>query len=276
MSKQPDINYEVINSPYKKRTDNVEPVHIKAWIRGVALEDEARQQLVNLTTLPFIYKHVAVMPDAHMGKGSTIGSVIPTKNAIIPASVGVDLGCGMMAVRTSLTAQDLPDDLSKLRLAIERSVPHGRTNNGARGDRGAWGDLSGGTSVKKSVESAWSLLLPGFKQILESHPKIDNGHVNSLSHLGTLGTGNHFIEICLDEADNVWVMLHSGSRGVGNRIGTYFIELAKKEMEKQGVRLIDTDLAYLKEGSKYFDDYFHAVSWAQKFAFSNREIMMAN
>ncbi len=238
---------------------------IKAWIKGVSLEAGARQQLLNLATLPFIYSHIAVMPDAHSGRGSTIGSVIPTLGAIIPAAVGVDLGCGMMAVRTTLNAAQLPDNLRPLRNAIEKAVPVGF---------GKWDKLSSSDPVYDSVTSGWAQLRDGWSKILERHPDVDNGHVNHHVHLGTLGTGNHFIEICLDDSDNVWLMLHSGSRGVGNRIGTYFIELAKEDMRKHMINLPDEDLSYLEEGTDYFADYLHAVSWAQEFALLNRIIMM--
>ncbi len=241
-------------------------VHIKSWTNGVPFEDAARAQLVNIATLPFIHKWVAAMPDVHHGKGATVGSVIPTVGAIIPAAVGVDIGCGMMAVRTSLGANDLPDDLKGLRAAIEAAVPHGRTDNGGPNDRGAWHDLPAAQA------EAWETLRPGYEAIVAAHPKIGRGvHVQ---HLGTLGTGNHFIEVCLDESDRVWVMLHSGSRGVGNRIGSYFIELAKREMRRWFVNLPDQDLAYLPEGTEHFVHYVRAVSWAQTYATMNRELMM--
>jgi tRNA-splicing ligase RtcB len=241
-------------------------VHIKSWTNGVPFEDAARAQLVNIAKLPFIHKHVAAMPDVHHGKGATVGSVIPTVGAIIPAAVGVDIGCGMMAVRTSLSANDLPDDLKGLRSAIEAAVPHGRTDNGGPNDRGAWHDLPAAQA------EAWETLRPGYAAIIADHPKLDRGaHV---THLGTLGTGNHFIEVCLDESDRVWVMLHSGSRGVGNRIGSYFIELAKREMRRWFVNLPDADLAYLPEGTEHFVQYVRAVSWAQNYATLNRELMM--
>jgi len=208
------------------------------------------------------------MPDVHVGKGSTIGSVIPTIGAIIPASVGVDIGCGMMATRTSLLASDLPDDLFDLRCAIEEAVPHGRSVKRGRRDKGSWGD-----PPEKSLK-AWQELEVGFKRITDVTPKIKN--TNNLNHLGTLGTGNHFIEVCLDQEDRVWIMLHSGSRGVGNRIGTHYIELAKKDMERQMIHLPDKDLAYFSEGSELFNDYVFAVGWAQDFARMNREIMMSH
>lgn len=190
---------------------------VKAWIDGVQLEDAARAQLINVASLPFIHKHVAAMPDVHWGMGATVGSVIATKGAVIPAAVGVDIGCGMMAVRTTLRACDLPDSLRELRNAIEAAVPHGRTNNGGPGDRGAWGD-----KMPEAAEDAWLNLLARFATIMEKHPKA--APYNNMAHMGTLGTGNHFIEICLDEESRVWAMLHSGSRGPGNKFGTYFIE----------------------------------------------------
>lgn len=239
---------------------------IKAWTRGVPVEDAAKQQLLNIATLPFIYRWIAVMPDVHLGKGATVGSVIPTTKAIIPAAVGVDIGCGMMAVRTSLHANDLPDDLHAVRTAIETAVPHGRTDHGGANDRGAW------KSPPTGALDAWSKLEPKYNEIVAKHPRLGRG--NDLRHLGTLGTGNHFIEVCLDEAQNVWVVLHSGSRGVGNRIGQFFIELAKQDMRKFMINLPDEDLAYLPEGTEHFNDYVKAVHWAQSYAMTNRELMM--
>ncbi|MCH7633987.1 MAG: RtcB family protein [Proteobacteria bacterium] len=241
---------------------------IKAWTKGVQVEDVAADQLRNMANLPFIHKHIAVMPDVHWGMGATIGSVIPTKGAIIPAAVGVDIGCGMMAVQTDFPASRLPDNLKELRGAIERAVPHGRTHHGGANDRGAWHD------VPDRIGRAWSSteLEARYDIITEKHPKALSR--NNVRHLGTLGTGNHFIEVCLDEDDLVWVMLHSGSRGCGNRIGTYFIQRAKKEMERGFIQLPDMNLAYLTEGSELFRDYVEAVGWAQDFAAENRVQMM--
>ncbi len=241
-------------------------VPIKAWTKGVPLEDQARAQLLNVAQLPFIFKWVAAMPDVHWGIGATVGSVIPTKGAIIPAAVGVDIGCGMMAVQTDLNARDLPDNLKPIRSAIEKAVPHGRTNHGGKGDVGGW------QQIPARNAEVWQSLKPRYDAILEKHPKLDRG--NHANHLGTLGTGNHFIEVCLDEADNVWFMLHSGSRGVGNRMGSYFIELARKDMQKFFINLPDKDLAYFSEGTEHFDDYVEAVEWAQDFARFNRDLMM--
>jgi len=251
-------NYDLIEA------ENAVP--IKAWTKGVAIEAEAEKQLRNVARLPFIYKWVAAMPDVHWGIGATVGSVIPTKGAIIPAAVGVDIGCGMMAVQTTLTANQLPDNLRGIRTAIERAIPHGRTDNGGRKDKGAWRELP-----KRQI-GVWRQLQNGYKAIIDKYPKLDRG--NDVNHLGTLGTGNHFIEVCLDENDQVWFMLHSGSRGVGNRIGMFFIEMAKNDMRQHIKNLPDKDLAYFQEGSEHFEDYFDAVSWAQEFALYNRKLMM--
>ncbi len=237
---------------------------IKLWTQGVPVEDEARQQLMNTARLPFIFRHLAVMPDVHLGKGSTIGSVIPTVGAIIPAAVGVDIGCGMIAARTSLLAADLPDNLHGLRSAIEKAVPHGKTFG--RHDQGAWNE------VPAHADQAWKGLARRFRAITDKYPRLEK--TNNRNHLGTLGTGNHFIEVCLDEAGRVWFMLHSGSRGVGNAIGCLFIELAQADMRQHLANLPDKDLAYFEEGSRHFDDYVEAVGWAQDFARQNRELMM--
>lgn len=239
---------------------------IKLWTRGVPLEDEAREQLRNIARLPIIHRHIAVMPDVHLGKGATVGSVVPTVGAIIPAAVGVDIGCGMIAARTTLMGHDLPDNLAGVRNAIEHAVPHGRVAARGKRDPGAWA-----SPPQRAVEG-WATLAPGFKRIAHAHPRLEK--TNHLHHLGTLGTGNHFVEVCLDEAQRVWFMLHSGSRGVGNAIGSHFIALAKQDMGRQIANLPDVDLAYLREGSTHYDDYVFAVEWAQRYARINREIMM--
>lgn len=240
---------------------------IKAWVDGVPLEQAALQQLRNIASMPFIHEHVAVMPDVHFGLGATVGSVIATKGAIIPAAVGVDIGCGMMAIRTSLTGKDLPDSLSRLRSDIERAVPHGFVTTQGRHEKGAW------AVVPNSAASRWRQLESRYDRIEAKHPGIEMKH-SPARQLGSLGGGNHFIEVCLDESDRVWVMLHSGSRGVGNRIGTYFIERAREEMMRNQVNLPDRDLAYFPEGSALFDDYWEAVDWAQQYAAENRRQMM--
>jgi tRNA-splicing ligase RtcB len=226
------------------------------------IESSSLDQLENISKLPFIHHHVAAMPDVHTGIGATIGSVIPMKGAIVPAAVGVDIGCGMNAVRLSLTANDLPDNLKAIRLAIEEMVPVGFDQH----------------KVPQAPSSTIQLLDRGIEQIFDKHPGImkmlKKPHHTWTGQLGTLGGGNHFIELCLDESQNVWVMLHSGSRGIGNTIGTYFINLAKKDIEEHSIPLPSRDLAYFKEGAQYFDDYVEAVHWAQEYAMHNRREMM--
>lgn len=241
---------------------------IKMWTRGVAVEEAAMQQLRNVASLPFIHKHVAAMPDVHWGMGATVGSVIATKGAIVPAAVGVDIGCGMNAMRLNLRAEDLPDSMAGVRSAIEAAVPHGRTDDGGENDRGAWND------VPDAVREVFGHINGGLETIVERNGKIKRAANKAMKHLGTLGTGNHFIEICLDLDGAVWVMLHSGSRGIGNQIGQRYIEIAKQEMHRWHIHLPDADLSYLPEGSRHFDDYIEAVGWAQNFAKLNRSIMM--
>jgi tRNA-splicing ligase RtcB len=245
---------------------------IKAWVHGVQLEAEAEQQLKNAASLPFIHKWVAAMPDCHWGMGATVGSVIPTIGAIVPAAVGVDIGCGMIAARLNIRAEQLPDTLAGVRAYIEGNVPHGRTDNGGTNDKGSW--RSHPTTV---VAASWqNELMSGWDAIVVKHSKLGKhlGNGREYDQLGTLGTGNHFIEVCLDENNDVWVMLHSGSRGVGNRIGRYFIERAKQHMERWKIELPDADLAYLPEHEQDFRDYVEAVGWAQRFAYINRQLML--
>jgi tRNA-splicing ligase RtcB len=226
------------------------------------LEPAARAQLVNISRLPIVHHHVAAMPDVHLGIGATVGSVIPTVRAIIPAAVGVDIGCGMMATRLSLTGNELDESsLKKVFNQISRDVPVGFEQHDERGVR----------------NHAAKPFKKGLTKILEGHPGIGKriGKRSSWAHqLGSLGGGNHFIEVCLDETNGVWVMLHSGSRGIGNAIGTYFIALAKKDAERIQLQLPDRDLAYFPEGAQHFDDYVEAVGWAQDYARTNREEMM--
>ncbi len=254
-----DQNYEIMQIEGGR--------HIKMWTKGVPVEEQAREQLARTSTMPFIFRHMAVMPDVHLGKGSTVGSVIPTLHAVIPAAVGVDIGCGMMAARTTLSAADLPDSLSAIRSAIERAVPHGRSVG--KRDKGSWGD-----APPAATDTAWAILAEPFARLVEKYPRLTK--TNNRTHLGTLGTGNHFIEVCLDETGAVWFMLHSGSRGVGNAIGSHFIDLARKDMQTWMINLPDHDLAYFPEGTQHFDDYVEAVEWAQHFAQLNREVMMQN
>lgn len=244
--------------------------NLKLWNSHGDFEPQAMQQLYQTAALPVIFKHVAGMPDVHLGYGATVGSVVATKGAVVPSITGVDIGCGMCAVRTSLTANDLPDSLGHVRSAIEQKVPHGRSGGGREQfDKGGW------KITPNSVAKAWrEELSDRFDKITEKHPKF--GKANSLSHLGTLGGGNHFIEVCLDEENRVWVMLHSGSRGVGNAIGRYFIEKAMGEMEKYHIDqyLPNKELAYLVEHTELFDDYVEAMLWGQDYASINRRIML--
>jgi len=226
------------------------------------VEPSALQQLCNIAQLPFIHSHLAAMPDVHMGIGAAVGSVIPTRGAIIPAAVGVDIGCGVNAVRLSIKADDLPDSLRGVRLAIEQAVPVGFDMHGQ--------DKARASTVKQ--------LGVGLARILGKHKKIyspqKKPYQTWIRQLGTLGGGNHFIELCLDENQDVWVMLHSGSRGIGNAIGKYFIELAKKDMGQHLGALPDRDLAYFSDGAHHFGDYLEAVEWAQDYAMANRREMM--
>lgn len=256
--------------PIKKTFRDEGSAPVKIWTDDV--EDSALDQLHNMSRLPFIHKHIAVMPDVHWGMGSTVGSVVPTIKAIVPAAVGVDIGCGMMAVQINLTAAQLPDSLGGLRSRLERYIPHGRTDNGGPNDRGAW------DTTPQAVDEAWCKLFtdPRFIALYTTHPKLFLGRtLQGHRQLATLGTGNHFVEVCLDKSDNVWIMLHSGSRGVGNRIGSYFIDRAKQYMDVWHIKLPDPNLAYLPEDCPIFDDYWQALSWAQDYAAENRRLMMA-
>ncbi len=234
-------------------------VPVKVYTGEMELEPAARAQLVNISRLPIVHHHVAAMPDVHLGIGATVGSVIPTKRAIIPAAVGVDIGCGMMAARLSLTANELDEQsLKKTFGQISRDVPVGFDQH-------------------RDARDAAKRFRKSLTRVMEKHPGIGK-RVGKNSHwaqqLGTLGGGNHFIEVCLDESNRAWVMLHSGSRGIGNAIGSYFIELAKKDSMKNNVHLPDADLAYFPEGAKHFHDYVEAVGWAQDYARANRAEMM--
>lgn len=243
-----------------KLTLNKGHVPVKIYTRDIA--ENAIEQLGNISQLPFIHHHIAAMPDVHLGIGATVGSVIPTRGAIIPAAVGVDIGCGMNAVRLSLKAGDLPDSLRKMRSSIEARVPVGF-------------NIHKQHAVKASTLKALDKPL---QPVLDKHPGLTrmlrNVNRTWACQLGTLGGGNHFIELCLDESDDVWIMLHSGSRGIGNALGRYFIELAKKDMKQHLANLPDKNLAYFTEGAQYFDDYVEAVNWAQDYAMINRREMM--
>ena len=255
--------WEIDVSGYIEKPGHRVPIY--AWTDGVPFDPKAEQQVRNLTMLPIVHKHVAIMPDVHFGIGATVGSVIATKRAVIPAAVGVDIGCGMMAVKLSrLNASSLPDSLSEVRSGIEATVPVGF-----------------GKHLPKDAPN-----LPDEKVnhvvdfIRQNHPKLGSRRKMSIEDMvttqfGTLGGGNHFIELCLDTDENVWVMLHSGSRGIGNTIGQYFIALAKQDMRHHDINLPDKDLSYLSEGTKHFNDYIEMVGWAQDYAKLNREAMMS-
>ena len=235
-------------------------VPVRIWTDDI--DEGSKAQLANIASLPFIHHHVAAMPDVHLGIGATIGSVIATHQAIIPAAVGVDIGCGMVAARLSLTANDIDEKrLKKVFDQISRDVPVGR-------DQHADGRV---------LVDAVRPFEPGLKALTERHPQLLKafGKFSKWANqMGTLGGGNHFIEVCLDEHEQVWVMLHSGSRGIGNAIATYFIELARKDMARHMIQLPDRDLAYFAEGSEHFADYVEAVHWAQEYARANRQAML--
>jgi tRNA-splicing ligase RtcB len=220
------------------------------------LEDETRAQAERTASMPFVQPHLALMPDAHLGKGATVGSVIPTLGAIMPAAVGVDIGCGMMAVRTQFSAADLPGDRQALHTAIAAAVPlsagryNGAVSPGARGRIDELSSMAGSEQAER-IAPNWRL------------------------QLGSLGSGNHFIEVSLDENDRVWLFLHSGSRGVGNKLAQKWIKVAQDQCRARWIRLPDEDLAYLVEGDPEFAGYMEALQWAQRFAFLNREEMMA-
>ena len=242
--------------------------NVKLWTQGVPVEEPAWQQIRNIASLPILGGHIAVMPDVHLGKGATVGSVIPTKGAIIPAAVGVDIGCGMMALRTTLTASDLPDSLARIRGQIERDVPVGfDAHDQPMRPRG---EGVPGMALARRMDA----LAERYDRlaIMQRVGKFDHRRV--WRQLGSLGGGNHFIELCLDEAQSVWVMLHSGSRNVGNTIGEVAIATARRLAEGHHVHLPDRDLAWLAEGTPEFAEYVEALAWAQDYAALNRDLMM--
>lgn len=233
---------------------------VKIFTRDI--DNQALSQLKNISQLPIVHHHLAAMPDVHLGIGATVGAVIPTLGAIIPAAVGVDIGCGMSAVRLTLKSAQLPDNLSAMRAAIERAVPVGLAAHKT-------------VSVRSS---ACKPLSAGVDWLFAKHPAIMKmlKQPNTLwtKQMGTLGGGNHFIEVCVDDNKDVWIMLHTGSRGIGNAIGQYFIALAKKDMGRHIHNLPDKDLAYFTEGAEHFNDYVVAVNWAQNYARINRDEIM--
>lgn len=235
-------------------------VPVQIWTNDI--DSAAKRQLANVASLPFIHHHVAAMPDVHLGRGATIGSVIATHKAIIPAAVGVDIGCGMLACQLSLTANDIDEkSLQKVFHQISRDVPVGRNQH--KDDRAL-------VDAARPFEPRLTVMTHKHPGLLKSFGRFSNW----INQMGTLGGGNHFIEICLDENNRVWVMLHSGSRGIGNGIADYFIQLARTDMERLMINLPDRDLAYFTEGTEYFDDYVEGVHWAQEYAYQNRQSML--
>lgn len=243
--------------------------NVKSWTGGLPVEWEAANQIRNIAGLPVVAGHVAIMPDVHLGKGATVGSVIPTRAAIIPSAVGVDIGCGMLAVKLNLSASDLPDNLSGIRAQIERDVPVGFNFHKAPTKMHSGGGLKALELNRKINE-----LHAGFDRlsIRSRLGRLDEGRV--WRQVGTLGGGNHFIEVCLDEEQKVWLMLHSGSRNVGKTIGECAIHMARQIAQKENRHLPDRDLAWLDEGSPEFDEYVEGLEWAQHYAATNREIML--
>ena len=243
-----------------KKVLTSECVPVKIWTDDV--DEKSEQQLVNIASLPFIHHHVAAMPDVHLGIGATIGSVIATRKAIIPAAVGVDIGCGMVACRLSITGNELDEkSLKKVFDQISRDVPVGRDQH----------------RDERALVAAAAPFASRLEAMTQKHPRLLKafGKFSKwVNQLGTLGGGNHFIEVCLDEANQVWLMLHSGSRGIGNALASYFIELARQDMERWMIQLPDRDLAYFAEGSEHFGDYVEAVTWAQEYAMRNRREMV--
>lgn len=242
--------------------------NVRGWTRGVPVEPEALQQLRNIASLPILAGPVAVMPDVHLGKGATVGSVIVTRAAVIPAAVGVDLGCGMIAVRTSLKASDLPDSLARLRADIEAAIPVGFDMH-----RQPVRTLHSGREGKELAARTRRLTarLKGLR-IMAQVGKVDEDRV--WRQLGTLGSGNHFIEVCLSEEQDVWLMLHSGSRSIGKVFADAAISMAKELAHRRDRRLPDMDLAWLDEGTGEFAIYTEALSWAQDYATQNRDVML--
>jgi tRNA-splicing ligase RtcB len=239
-------------------------VPVKIFTKDV--EHDAIQQLLNVAQLPIVHSHVAAMPDVHHGIGATVGSVIATKQAIIPAAVGVDIGCGMNAVRLTLTASDLPDNLARVRGAIEELVPVGFNQHESDKVRG-----SAHARQARVLDDRLDTIVGKHPGVMKMQRRFGQTWI---CQLGTLGGGNHFIELCIDEEQRVWVMLHSGSRGVGNVLGRYFIAAARKDLQRHHINVPDKDLAYFSEGSALFDDYVEAVDWAQDYALLNRTMMM--
>ncbi|MHB8407857.1 MAG: RtcB family protein [Acidiferrobacterales bacterium] len=234
-----------------KEGDDFRRVDIHLWTPAQEVESSALTQLRNITTLPYVAHHVAVMPDVHFGKGATVGSVIAMRGAVSPAAVGVDIGCGMGAVRTNLKAGDLPENLSQIRAAIEAEIPVGFNSH---------------TRTQKSLE-----LTKLFNEFKTLSPKVQDIEGKALLQIGTLGGGNHFIELCLDTEDNVWLMLHSGSRNIGKTLAEIHMSVAK-HLEINKI-IVDRDLSVFLAGTPEMAAYRNDLFWAQRYAFLNRETM---
>lgn len=247
---------------------------IKAWTDHVNVDENTLEQAKEIAGLPFIFKHLALMPDCHLGKGSTVGSVIPTVGAVIPSAVGVDIGCGMIACELKYPSFNLEKHhIAELRHKIEKVVPAGRTDNGGSNDRGAW------SKPPDNVQDAWAELEkdPHYRGLIDKYKELKQAR--TVTHLGTLGTGNHFIEVQKEKYnDNLWVMIHSGSRGIGAKIGNFFMQLAKEHCQKYYVDrwLNNMDLSFFVQGSPEYTDYLAGMKWAQSYAWKNRELMMEN
>jgi tRNA-splicing ligase RtcB len=261
-------NYEVLNNPASSL--GIKPV--KGWTKGVPVEDEAKEQLNNVAAMPFVFKHVAVMPDAHWGMGACVGSVIPSLGAIMPAAVGVDIGCGMVASRLDISKKEIELGVKEVYDAIKKAVPTGRTDNGSKNDIGNWIGFPYVTRMPGEVAQAWQGMAEEHAEIVAADPELKQA--NHDIHLGTLGTGNHFIELAEDETGLTWVVIHSGSRGIGGRIGMHFTKLAKQQCERWYIDLPDPNLAYLPRKSDEFKRYWRALQWAQRYAKMNRALML--
>lgn len=239
--------------PYEKLKLST-PKPVLSWANH-PLESQEHKMAKNVASLPFVFKHVALMPDVHLGKGALVGSVIATKEAIIPAAVGVDIGCGMCAVKMPFVADQLEGKLKKIRQDIEAAIPVGFSDN---------------KEIEKSVTN-WQR----WKNFKELHPGVKNLESKALKQMGTLGGGNHFIELCLDTENNVWLMLHSGSRHIGNKLAQCHINTAKELAKLADAKLPDLDLAYFVTGTPEFAAYWRDLQWAQNYARFNRDVMMA-
>lgn len=250
--------------PYK--TYDLDGKYYRVWEVDGFFDAATRAQVELVARLPFVKPYVAVMADAHAGKGSCVGCVIPTQGIILPAAVGVDIGCGMLAVQLPFTKNDVIRDAEAIFKALSEDIPMGKTFEAE--DVGAWNHPD---KVPQHIAESWASLAESWIEMCEMTPELINS--NTWNHLGTLGTGNHFLELSSDEKGNMWLVIHSGSRGVGNRIGSVFLKKTQDDMKKRYMSPAHPDLAYLVEGDRLFDEYMYALSWAQEFARINRMCM---